>query len=305
MKLRRAYYTHPIVANALQPIAAWRRRIRTNQVSAKSIDETIERLFVEAPLVRIPEFEGEFRVRPKSDLLRRLVRTGSYEPETAALARRLIDRTRDVIDIGANVGFFSILAARLTSGSVLAAEPVPSVLALLQHNIRHNEQTSHVRIFNGVITDEPGTVVLQVVEDHEEYSSILKIAHPCATNRQTTQIAVNALNVDSLVVAEKLNPGFMKIDVEGAEHKVLAGAKRTLNTSRPVLLSEFSPKLMASNSVDPSLVLSQLGSSGYRLFDPAVPGLPAGRRPLGDLLAVPEELYTEREILDILYSIHP
>ena len=92
----------------------------------------------------------------------------------------------------------------------------------------------------------------------------------------------------------------MKIDVEGAEEKVFSGSSAMLEFARPVLLSEFSPRLLVSQGFEPSVVLNMLCDKGYRLIDPIFPKIPLGNSDFGDLLAVPEEKFTANDLMEIV-----
>lgn len=298
------YYKFPLLGVLMFPLIALRRIFFNKWVSRKLLDDALEHLFVEPPLLSVLEFEGEFRAGTKSDLLKRLLWKGTYEPELARLTRLLIDPQRDVVDIGANIGFFTVLSAKHTKGKVFAVEPVPKILMLLRQNLLHNGVESRVDVFEGVICDSTGTISMRVVSGHEEYSSTVQLVHPSAEGRAIRNIEVTALTLDDLVLNNGLNVGFVKIDVEGAEHKVLMGARNTIVKMRPVIMSEFSPKLLRANGADPSEIIKRLQKDGYRVVDPLFPGLIPGCRKFGDLLALPEERFSRSELRRLLKDIH-
>lgn len=298
--VRRFYYQFSFLRVLMYPLVAMRHALLKRWVAVELLNKAQEQLFAEAPLLSVQEFEGVFRIGTKSDLLKRLLRNGNYEPELARLARVLIDPEKDVIDIGANVGFFTVLATKHTDGRVFAVEPVPQIIKFLRQNLEHNGVTSRVTIFEGVICDTQGAAAVHIVSAHEEYSSIVKIEHPAAKGIAVTTIQVPALTLDKFVASYSLNPGFIKIDVEGAEHKVLKGARDTLLNARPIVMSEFSPKLLKANDANPTELIKELRGLGYRVVDPLFCDLVPGRRAFGDLLAVPEERLSESEFRKIL-----
>ncbi len=288
--------SYPAIRIALSPALVPRKRFRRAWLSRAAVEQTIEELFFEAPLLSVPEFEGLFRVDVRSHLFSRLLFEGTYEPLLAELSRRLIDPIRDVVDVGANIGFFSVLAARHTCGRVLAVEPADNALRLLKSNIGQNKLTERVSVFEGVITNVACDITLNFIRGKEEYSSIEAIRHPAVGTARKSTKSVPGKPLDKLIEESALDPGFVKIDVEGAEHKVYAGAKKVLLNYRPVLLSEFSPSLLKANGAEPDEIVRSLRNYGYRLIDPILPTGAVGRRGFGDLLGVPEEKYTDRQL---------
>lgn len=145
---------------------------------------------------------------------------GTYE---APLQRLLADALRpgDVFyDIGANVGFFSLLASqRVGAGRVIAFEPLPANLELLRRNLALNG-ADNVSIVDAAVADTSGRARFTVGGS----------ASQGALADEGIEVAVVAL--DELDLPP---PTVMKIDVEGAESRVLAGAVRLLTHHRPVI----------------------------------------------------------------------
>src|SRR3546814_11734989 len=95
---------------------------------------------------------------PKSHLFRRLFINGEYEPELAKLFLKYLDPSRDVIDIGANIGFFSVLAGRrLSTGRVLSVEPTDAAFARLSMNVQLTGVSDRAIFPQGLISDTQGT----------------------------------------------------------------------------------------------------------------------------------------------------
>ncbi len=245
-RIKSFLYGHPLIRIAFQPFLYPRRAFLRTWLLRRSLEKVIESLFAEPPLLSVPEFEGNFHVDPRSHLFSRLLFNGNYEPLLAELARCLIDSNRDVVDIGANVGFYTVLSARHTRGRVLAIEPTDNALRLLRRNIVHNELVNKVLVFEGVVSDVSGEVTLSFLNGKEEYSSIEVIRHPSVVGVIRSCKTVVSNTLDQLVKQFVLDPGFLKIDVEGAEHKVYAGASEVLSNARPIVLSEFSQRLLQS-----------------------------------------------------------
>lgn len=149
---------------------------------------------------------------------------------------RWIAPGQTVVDVGANVGFFTMLAAHLTgpTGLVVAVEPDADNRSRLGANARANH-FDHVRVVDAAAGSAPGDGELWI----DTYSG----GHGLATTRpphSRRSITVRVVTIDELVssgVAPR--PALVKIDVEGTELDVLEGAVQTLARQRPVLVVEI------------------------------------------------------------------
>lgn len=288
--------TDIVRANKAIRNATWPARIAVGRYlkwRAKSSSAAIERLasmLVEDPVLRVAEFDGVFALAPRSHIFRRLVTSGYYEPELTARCRALLDRNRDAVDIGANIGFHSVLFSKhLDRGRVLAVEPTRNALVRLKRNLAMNEAGGKVTIFEGVASDRPGQIEIKTISGLEEYSTIGAMGHPSVGNAEVTTQTVEARPLDELVFEHKLDVGFIKVDVEGAEHLVFKGAQKTLSTCRPVVLSELSDTLLRKNGSSAKAVVEMFEELDYVVTDPHRPGIKPGSVEFGDILCVPRE----------------
>lgn len=239
-------------------------------------------------VINVPEFSGTFRVGSSSHILQRILMYGHYEPELAAWAREHIAPDRDAIDVGANIGLFTVMMAKLLSdGRVLAVEPGGMARQRLEWNIASNGVADRVTVFAGLAARESGIGQLKVFAGMEEYSCAGVVEHKIVRNRSHSIEEIRKTTIDDLVLTHRLSPGFIKIDVEGYEMEVLAGSIQTLAEHRPMILSELSDSLLRKNGSSAAEVISLLVSHRYRVFDPLYPRLAAGRRDYADLVAIP------------------
>lgn len=151
---------------------------------------------------------------------------GTYERRHQRLLSRLVKRGSVVFDVGAHVGFFSLLAARLagSEGHVVAFEPLPCNADQLQRHVTYN-QLSNVRLLRVAVGERSGTAAFAA---HEESSmgSLADNGRP-----------VDIVAIDDLVAAGEIPlPDVVKVDVEGAELRVLHGGAATFARRRPALL---------------------------------------------------------------------
>lgn len=183
------------------------------------------------------EVQGHRMVPDRHDTLD-LRRHGVFEPTATALLPDLVHAGDAVIDVGANIGYYSLLCARLAgaNGRVYAFEPEPQSFALLQENIALNGYRNIVaerralgqRSGRGTLWANQGTNQ----GDHRVYD-------PGEANRQTLDIDIAAL--DDLL-APDLAVQFVKMDIQGAEPFALQGMRAVLARSpRVSLLTEFWP----------------------------------------------------------------
>ena len=164
----------------------------------------------------------------------------AHEPHVEAVMRERL-RTRDVVlDIGANIGIMTMLAASRVgaSGRVIAVEPIPRNRLLIARSAQTNG-FGQIEILAAAAGESSGELELRT--------------HPTTSNSSTPAAAGERLNTDGgvvvrvpmLVLDEVLanldRLDLVKIDVEGMEPRALRGLQHTLTRLRPVLLSEFHP----------------------------------------------------------------
>lgn len=269
-------------------------RIR-NRISYQFRRQQIERVFCRLDargiVVYLPTFGGDFELPLANKMTRRLI-LGGYEPTQQSIFRAILQPGDHMIDIGANLGLFTVLAGTLVgpSGLVLAVEPVPSMVNNLQQNIRRNQLTN-VRIFEGVAADIPKTFQLHTSEGAEEYSSLQQIAHPDASRNNPITLETPGLPIDQLVSEHQMMPGVLKVDTEGAEGLVLSGASTTLATHRPILISELDDRLLRGFDWSSGKVIRLLNDAGYIVIDQkshkSITSATANF--VGDIIGIPEE----------------
>lgn len=180
-----------------------------------------------------------------------------FEPDEVATLRAHVGPGMSVIDIGANIGFMTCLAAQLvgSTGHVLAIEPEPGNLALLRANIaRQGFQT--VEVFAGAVGAAAGTLGLTTSDWNMGH-------HRIDGSQGPNTIPVPVQTVDELA-AVLPRVDFIKVDVEGYEASVFAGMHRTLATHRPVVLSEFWPYGLRAAGHEAADVLNGWREAGYR-----------------------------------------
>jgi len=141
------------------------------------------------------------------------------------------------IDIGANIGKFSIIMGKKIDdkGKVLAIEPHPENFKILQRNIELNN-LKNVTTLNLACSNKKGNLQLFLDEDGTGGHSTIKSKKTRAGNNK---IWVKAETLDTIIKKEKIKKvNLIKIDVEGAEAEVLKGAIKILKKSHPKIIFE-------------------------------------------------------------------
>jgi FkbM family methyltransferase len=158
----------------------------------------------------------------------------SWEPTVVARAATEIKAGMTVIDIGAHIGYYTLLFAKCVgkTGRVIAFEPLPASFEVLKKNVELNELT-HVSLFTSAIFSHGGELTISI-PDHANSgeASVVK-----AVGAQ--QVQVRSTTLDAVCSTLDIRPDFVKIDVEGCESEVLAGAGETIGRCRPMMLIEL------------------------------------------------------------------
>jgi FkbM family methyltransferase len=141
-----------------------------------------------------------------------------------------------VYDIGAHIGYLTLTLGRLVGprGTVVAVEADPRNGAMLRANLDANGATN-VAIVSQAISDEVGVISFATFPTYSSVSHISEGAHA----DDAVLVEVPATTIDELAFGSRYGPpAFIKIDVEGAELRVLGGAERTLREVRPTVICE-------------------------------------------------------------------
>lgn len=287
--VRRAYAASPVARHLLAIPAAIRRRlIGLREERAIRSAAILARRIAGDVVLDLPEFGGTFECSPRSHLFRRIMLHDRYEPEVAQLLRSHIDANRDFIDVGANIGFFSVLGARqIQTGRVLAIEPVPEAIRRFKANIARNDLQEQVILFEGALGSAPLQAEAYHIDGQEEYSSLAPVIHPNVDGREARKSLVSVETLDRLVARHGLSPGLVKLDIEGGELDALKGAKETLLRDRPVILCELDDTLLRQFGASRTDLLNFLRELDYEPRDAVDVGNPPESKDCGEILCLP------------------
>ena len=191
---------------------------------------------------------------------------GAYEPEETALMVALAGGKNRFLDIGANVGWFSLHMAQALSPLnrlVYALEPVKGSYDVLVANIDLNGLDDVIRAFNLGAGDRPGQLHFSVPKSTPSAASMIDLHPDWPSEQQVCEVTT----LDAFLAkqaADKID--IVKCDVEGAELMVMQGATRLLSQDRPVLLLEVLRKWSRAFGYHPNDLINLMAQYGYACF---------------------------------------
>ncbi|HEY7603391.1 MAG TPA: FkbM family methyltransferase [Gaiellaceae bacterium] len=208
---------------------------------------------------------GSLLILAADEVMRPLIaRTSDWEADEAALFRAQIKPAATVIDVGAHVGYYTLLAARAVGrrGHVVAVEPDPTNAALLRENIRRN-RLRNVTVIEAAAWQE--TTQLALRRDPVNTGDHRVTA---AASENAVALTIEGVALDELLGTHSV--ALIKVDAQGADHIALAGMHQTLARCRPVVFAEFWPHGIREVGDDPAGVIDSYRALGFRL---TMPGL--------------------------------
>jgi FkbM family methyltransferase len=183
---------------------------------------------------------------------------GTYEVQVVAAIQRVVKPGMVAMDIGANGGYYTLLLSKLVGdrGQVISYEPLPPNFEFLKENISLNHR-SNVRAECAAVAENSGQLDFMLPEPN---SSLW--AGPVPEDAGRASIRVPAVAIDDFIESTGSPLHFLKIDVEGAEGSVLAGARSTIRRFHPTMVVELHDyEIHGTNHP----VIGQLTAMGYEV----------------------------------------
>lgn len=200
---------------------------------------------------------------PVSHLGDLLIREGRYEPDMEATLRRHLRPGGVFANVGANEGYFSVLAGQIVgpTGRVLAVEPQARLRSVIEENVRLNG-LQNVRLETAAVSDAEGTAELYLAPDLNTGASGLA---------RQTRYAVPTQQVRMTTLAKLLSTAgigpidLMKMDIEGFEYEAILGSKEQFRDgSVRAFALELHPNVIRGRGHDPEELVKFLSGCGYR-----------------------------------------
>jgi FkbM family methyltransferase len=207
-------------------------------------------------------FGAKIKCDPKDFIQMRILHFGFWEPNISALIESILVRGDVFVDIGANIGYDSLLASKIVGaeGSVIAIEASPATFEILSMHIRENNATN-VRIVNKAASDRPGNLMLYGGSPRN-----IGTATTIKSRGFDEEGIVESIPIDHILTCEERSRlHLIKMDIEGAELPVLRRFIQTIDLypENVQLIVEASPQ------DDPrawSDVFAQLRGAGFHPY---------------------------------------
>lgn len=201
--------------------------------------------------------EGDHRVAPVESL-----NFQNYEEKDASMILKLVPEQGVVFDVGANMGWYSLLIARQVKGcQIHAFEPIPKTYSFLVKNIDLNQAES-VTAHHFGLSNERKDLTFYFYPEGSGNASSANLSERTDAELVTCHVE----RLDDFVSINKLRVDFIKCDVEGAELFAFQGAKETLQRDKPIVFTEMLRKWAAKFDYHPNEILALFSSLGYRCF---------------------------------------
>lgn len=195
---------------------------------------------------------------------------GAYEKNVSLFWQRLVQEDSVVLDIGANIGYFSLLAAaKAKKGKVFSMEPVSAFRKCLKENLALNALTN-VTVLPYCVSDESGwTEIFLAESDNLGMSGLTPSENFSGKKERVECIVVDDWRRQNAIPKIQL----LKIDIEGAEKKALAGMAGLLQTDQPIVLIEIIESLLQnfeSSAADVYALLQRHQYTPYEILSPVL-----------------------------------
>lgn len=191
-----------------------------------------------------------------------LLRDGYFEPYETTLIESVVKPGDVVLDIGANIGYYTLIFARLVGeqGRVYAFEPDPTNFQLLKKNIRANGYHNVVFI-NKAVAEVSGPLSLYLCPDNKGDHRIF------ASEDDRNAIPIQATTLDEHFTDYQGKIDFIKMDIQGSEGRAVRGMQKLLRKHRDVkIITEFWPAGLRRSGIEAKEYLADLEGQGFGLY---------------------------------------
>ena len=269
--------------------------IRKNKSLKRSIFYIFALIFRKEFLVAyLKQFNLKFKIKVKDVVGRHIYKYQAHETELSNWVIKNINKLEGdiLLDIGANIGWYSILFYKSSSSKfrIIAFEPDDINFNILKQNLKLNN-IENVEPHNIALSEFSGKARLYRYGDSNlgRHSML-----PINGKKKGGVIEVNTVNLDDFLKEKRLNDNkikILKIDIEGYEYIALSKAKNTLKNCSTVIC-EYSPVLMRKNNISPKKLIYLLNDSGLKPYILKMNKLKKISK---------EELLSTEKVLDILW----
>lgn len=265
------------------------RTVRCGSPGKIAVDQIAVRCPMSVLTVKIQERVKSFELKldldpayPNESTVLSFLQSGRYyEPDVSNAMMRILREGDTAIDVGANIGFFTVLLGKLVgpAGRVLSVEPDNANLERLKANLALNG-IDNADLLEQPVTDQPGEVTFFINSDNSGGNALWDpgefAGNPKSrANPQPRRLAATTLDAEAARL-KLATPRLIKIDTEGAEQRVLEGARGLLEGCRvPFVIAElheFGLQKMGCSGASLRALMEGFGYSTFALYyDGALP----------------------------------
>jgi len=185
-----------------------------------------------------------------------------YEKDEAWMIGRLVNNSDVIFDIGANIGYYSVLLAkRYSDANVHCFEPIPSTFSVCQNNVSLNALTNII-CNNFGLSDNDGQFPFYFYPEGSGNASAVNVSG----RPEVIEIECELKTLDSYSDKKNVNVDFIKCDVEGGELFTFLGGSNTIDRDKPIVFTEILRKYCRKYKYDPNEIFSWFYGLGYRAF---------------------------------------
>lgn len=209
------------------------------------------------------KLENRYRMvlRPGEWIQQHIWFLGTYDPKGLRFLKKYLRKDHVFIDIGANIGVFSLVASDL-AGKVVAFEAVPKVAALLREHLKMNE-IGNVEVAEMAVYERK--TELSFFLSSERNLGMSSMFHH--DTESSVKIRVPAVSLDEYLEERNIEQAdLIKMDIEGGEYFALKGMQNVLERFSPAILMEISHEVLKNTPDTPGQIFSFMKARNYRLF---------------------------------------
>lgn len=207
--------------------------------------------------------DGQKLFLDKEDSLMLSIKNNDHELTEIKFLKQIIKNGDTVLDLGANIGVYTLIFAKLVgkSGHVFAFEPDPTNFEILSKNVKENKH-ENVTLVQKAVSEKNDRIKLFVSKRNHASHRIFD------SEEKRNSIEVDVITLDTYFKKIKNPINFIKMDVEGVEGATLLGASNIIKNSKDlVIMMEYFPKWIRKYGMNPEEILDSLIEKKFKLFN--------------------------------------
>lgn len=191
-----------------------------------------------------------------------------HEKESLNYFYSLINKNNNynIIDVGANIGLYSLYAKHLPKSQFYSFEPIKFAYNILNDNIKLNNITN-INTYNIGLSNKKGKEILNVCMSNEGLSTMGTNPLRFDISKDSISIEVEIDTIDNIFFNNNVKVDFIKIDTEGYEYFILKGAEQTIKKYKPIIQLEFNEINMKQCNITPKQLYNYITELEYKILN--------------------------------------